>query len=101
MQKHKSGERVGRGFYWNVKRWEAQPVSSAGGVLTGQPGDTHIRVPLLVVLVLAPLMGAAYAIFLPFIGFAMVAMYLGGLLKRNVTGTPPATEARQQAKKAA
>jgi hypothetical protein len=101
MQKHTSGERVERGFYWNVKGWEAQPISTGGGVLKGAPGDTFVKVPLLAVLFLAPLMGAVYAIFLPFIGFAMVAMYLGGMLKRKVTGTPPASEARHMPKKAA
>jgi hypothetical protein len=38
--------------------------------------------------------------FLPFIGFAMVAMYLTGWLKRSVTTTPPAEE-RAAEKKAA
>lgn len=99
MQKYTSGERVGRGFYWNMKGWEAQPVSAGGGVLNGKAEDTFVRVPLIAVLLLAPLMGAAYAIFLPFIGFAMVAMYLGGLLKRKVSGTPP-TEAHGSVTKA-
>jgi hypothetical protein len=40
-------------------------------------------------------MGAAYAMFLPFIGFAMVAMFLTGRLKAPKTQMdPPAAEAR-------
>ena len=101
MSRHKTGERVGRGFYWNTKGWEAQAVSAEGGVLSGGPEDTFVRVPLLAVLIVAPIMGAVYAIFLPFIGFAMVAMYLGGLLKRQFTRTPPAQEARGEVRKAA
>jgi hypothetical protein len=38
-------------------------------------------------------MGAAYAMFLPFIGFAMVAMFLTGRLKALFTTTPPADAA--------
>lgn len=101
MTKYTAGERVKRGFYCNLKTWEAQTVSGEGGVLNGAAGETFVRLPILAVLALAPIMGAVYAIFLPFIGFAMVAMYIGGLLKRQFTRTPPAVEAREDLRKAA
>jgi hypothetical protein len=56
-----------------------------------------VRLPLLAVLVLAPIMGAVYAFFLPFIGFAMVLGYLAGRVRRPVTTTPPAVEHRAPA----
>ena len=89
----KGGDEVRGGFYWNRREWEACMVPKEGGTLRGTPDDAYLRLPLLAVLALAPLMGAAYAMFLPFIGFAMVAMYLAGLLKKTFTKTPPAAEA--------
>jgi hypothetical protein len=94
MTKFKSGDRVKAGFYWNLKEWEAHIVKPEGGLLPGGEDIKYVRLPLLAVLVLAPLMGAVYAFFLPFIGFAMVLAYLAGRLRRMFTTTPPAVEQR-------
>lgn len=87
------GEHVKAGFYWNLREWEANIIPREGGLLKGGQDSQYARIPLPILLFVAPLMGAAYAMFLPFIGFAMVAMYLVGLLKRSFTTTPPAKEA--------
>lgn len=93
FNKHNGGDSVKFGFYWNMKEWEAQIVPAAGGTLNGDVTAKYLRLPLLAVLVIAPLMGLAYAMFLPFIGFAMVAAFLTGRLRRTVGGTtPPAVE---------
>jgi hypothetical protein len=84
------GEHVKAGFYWNLREWEAAIIPREGGALTGAVETRYLRIPLPLLLFLAPVMGAAYAMFLPFIGFAMVAMYLAGLVKRMFTTTPPA-----------
>lgn len=94
MTRYRSGEQVKAGFYWNLKEWEAQIVKPEGGALPGGPEADYIRLPLLAVLVLAPVMGAVYAFFLPFIGFAMVLAYLAGRIRRMFTTTPPAVEHR-------
>ena len=52
-----------------------------------------MRLPLLALLVIAPVMGALYAFFLPFIGIAMVLMYLAGRLRGLFRTTPPAVGA--------
>jgi hypothetical protein len=70
-----AGETVRGGFYWNRRAWEAQVVAKEG-TLEGAEGTQFIRVPVVAVLFLAPLMGAAYAMFLPFIGFAMLGAYV-------------------------
>lgn len=90
MLRYKGGETVKPGFYFNLTEWDAQVVPKEGGALAGDPANPYIKLPLPAVLVLAPLMGAVYAFFLPFIGFAMVMMYLAGRLRRLVTTTPPA-----------
>jgi hypothetical protein len=91
--KHVGGERVKFGFYWNLAEWEAQIVPAEGGELKGEGTDRYIRLPLLALLVVAPLMGAAFAFFLPFIGFAMVAVYLMKRIRSVVTRTTPPAEA--------
>lgn len=84
------GDQVRFGFYWNMAEWEVQIVPKEGGVLKGAAAARYMRMPLLLLLIIAPLMGAAYAIFLPFIGIAMMVTYLGGRLGRLFTGAPVA-----------
>ena len=92
MTRYRGGDNVKPGFYWNTREWEARIVPREGGPLEGDKESSYVRLPLLAVLVLAPVMGAMYAFFLPFIGFAMVVMYLAGRLRRLFTTTPPAAE---------
>jgi hypothetical protein len=91
--RYAGGEIVKAGFYWNLREWEANIVPREGGPLKGAADAQYVRVPLPVLLFAAPIMGAAYAMFLPFIGFAMVAMFLTGRLKALFTTTPPADAA--------
>jgi hypothetical protein len=77
MTKHNGGNAVKAGFYWNLKKWEMVPLSGIGGTLPGGPGDRYLKVPIVAFLFVAPVMGGLYAFFLPFIGFAMLAAFLG------------------------
>jgi len=65
------------GFYWNLGKWEMTLVPKQGGILPGGASDKYLKVPVVALLVMAPLMGAAYAMFLPFVGFAMLFTFLG------------------------
>ena len=47
------------------------------GALPGGANEHYRRVPMLVMLLLAPLLGLAFVIFLPFIGFAVMLRLLG------------------------
>jgi len=95
FSKHKGGDQVTFGFYWNRTEWEAQIVPAGGGVLKGDAEVRYLRMPALALLVVMPLMGAAYAMFLPFIGIAMFVGFLFGRLRAALTGTtPPAVEMR-------
>ncbi len=77
MTKHIGGNAVKAGFYWNLKKWEMVPLSGIGGTLPGGAGDRYLKVPIVAFLFIAPVMGGLYAFFLPFIGFAMLAAFLG------------------------
>lgn len=93
MLKHKGGDTVKAGFYWNKGKWGAEIVPVEGGALPGTAETTYFRIAWPVLLVVAPVMGGAFAMFLPFIGLAMLAMFLTGRLKKNDRHTPPAEEA--------
>ena len=77
MTKRIGGTPAKSGFYWNLGKWEMTMVPKQGGLLPGDAGDKYLKVPVLALLVLAPVMGAVYAMFLPFIGFAMLFTFLG------------------------
>ncbi len=77
MAKRPGGTAAKSGFYWHLGKWEMTMVPKQGGLLPGGAGDRYLKVPVLALLVIAPLMGAAYAMFLPFIGFAMLFGFVG------------------------
>jgi hypothetical protein len=72
MTKRLGGTAAKSGFYWNLGRWELTMIPKQGGILPGTVADRYVRVPVIGLLFLAPMMGAVYAFFLPFIGFAML-----------------------------
>jgi hypothetical protein len=77
MTKRMGGTAAKNGFYWHLGKWQMTVVPKQGGILPGDAGDRYLRVPVVGLLVIAPLMGAVYAMFLPFIGFAMLFGFLG------------------------
>ncbi len=64
-----AGTRVNKGYYFNARTWMLQPMARDGEALPGRMGDKYLAVPLLLAFVVAPLMGAAFLMFLPLIGF--------------------------------
>jgi hypothetical protein len=77
MKRWLGGTKVGPGFYWRFDALEIVPVSAPEGLLPGGQEVRYVRVPTVAMLALAPAMGGAFALFLPFIGFAMVAREVG------------------------
>jgi len=71
---------VEAGFYWNRGKWAAEVMPAEGGTLSGAPEIVYTRIPWPVLLVVAPTMGGAFAMFLPFLGLAMLAKYAFGLV---------------------
>lgn len=77
MLNHQGGTRVKCGYYWNPAKWEIVTIPREGGLLPGGPEHRYLRLPILVLLMLAPVMGGFYVVFLPFIGFFMVLRLAG------------------------
>jgi hypothetical protein len=68
------GRKVPAGFYFNKSNWEIVTVSGKkGGVLPGDAKTDYAKVPAVAMLVAAPVLGAAFVIFLPVIGFGLLA----------------------------
>lgn len=90
MTTYTGTQNVEPGLYLNLKKFSVKSIDEAGP-LPGTENDTYYRAPMLLVLATAPLLGLAFVIFLPFIGFAMVAYLLGD--KAMQWGGNAATEA--------
>jgi hypothetical protein len=83
-------ETARQGTYWNFTSGERVHIADTG-VLPGDAGQTYYRVPPALALLAGPILGLAYAVFLPFIGMAMLAALIfrklfGGLTESSYRG---------------
>ena len=76
MTTYRGTQEVEPGLYYNAKKFALKSIDERDP-LPGPEDVEYRRVPMLLVLACAPLIGLAYVIFLPFIGFAMVLWLLG------------------------
>ena len=83
MARFNGGSSVPGGYYWNPRHWSVTTVKDDGGMLPGTSADRYLRVHGLVALLLAPILGGLFVVFLPFIGFAMFFQWAF----QKVTGT--------------
>ena len=72
MFNYRGEGQVKSGFYWNMKKWEIVTISGSGGVLPGTNAERYVKLPILLLMAVAPVLGLVYVVFLPFIGFAML-----------------------------
>ncbi|HET7787513.1 MAG TPA: hypothetical protein VIR81_05605 [Myxococcales bacterium] len=77
MKRYEGGTEVHGGYFWHVGKWEIATVSGETGTLPGTEKDKYIHTPTPLLFVGAPVMGAAFALFLPFLGFAMPFYAIG------------------------
>jgi hypothetical protein len=80
ITRYAGGEVAPSGIYWNRTRGEF--VSFSGeGELAGDRSERYLKAPLPVVLILGPLMGLAYFVFLPLSGLMVLVPVLAGKLR--------------------
>ncbi|HSN13853.1 MAG TPA: hypothetical protein VLT61_04425 [Anaeromyxobacteraceae bacterium] len=89
MARYVGGMKVGGGYYWNPRTWEVHTVAAEGGVLPGSERAHFARIPFPLLFVVVPVMGALFLVFLPVIGFALLAQ---ALVKRVVGGVKTGAE---------
>jgi hypothetical protein len=79
------GTKVNFGFYWSMQAWDMAMIPAEGGVLPGGDDRRYMRIPTVLFLLMAPMMGALYVVFLPFVGFALLFSHLAKALKTMAT----------------
>jgi len=84
MLRHKGGEMVKSGFYLDWRNWRFEMVEAPAAALPGAEDAEYVRVPTLVMLLAAPVLGALFVVFLPFIGFALFGEWAWSSLRRTV-----------------
>jgi hypothetical protein len=77
MTRHHAGDTVRGGYYWNIAGWDATFVEGKEGALPGDAQATYVRVPALLLLGAAPVLGGLLVVFLPFIGIALFVQHVG------------------------
>lgn len=85
MARYEGGTKVNYGFYWSAKAWDMAMVPAEGGLLPGGSEQHYTRIPTFLFLLMAPVMGALYVVFLPFAGFALLAAHAARAIKRLAT----------------
>jgi len=81
ISKHVGGEFVPGGIYWSMSAGEFLSVPKEGGRLAGNSQQRYIKAPLPLVLVVGPIMGLAFALFLPLSGLLVLGPFLAGRLR--------------------
>ena len=77
MTKLQGGTRVRKGYYLRLSSLSFTPVSRDGEPLPGSASERYWHLPVPLVVLLGPALGAAYVVVLPFIGFYLVARAVG------------------------
>ncbi len=83
VKTHRGGEQVTRGIYWSLASGEFFQSPSQGTVLPGGPDRRYLWMPAPVVLVLVPLIGLVYIMFLPLVGIVGLLTFVGHRLTRR------------------
>ena len=86
MARHIGGSPAESGYYWSPRNWSITPIPRPGGFLPGGPGDRYLKVPTLAALMLMPILGGLFVVFLPVIGFVLVAYALARKVAALVQG---------------
>lgn len=69
---YESGSKAMSGYYFNAARWHVEPIANDGDRLPEGNGS-WVKVPTAAALLLVPILGATFLMFLPLIGFILLA----------------------------
>ena len=85
MTTYTGRQTVHAGLYLNTATYHMESLN-ADGTLPGTELQTYWRVPMLAMLAVAPLLGLAFVMFLPFVGFAVMLKLVGTKVLQLVGG---------------
>jgi hypothetical protein len=89
---------VPAGYYLNVRRWAVEPVARDGDRLPLEEGEWR-RIPMVAALLLVPILGVTFLMFMPVAGFVVLGKHLWDLARKPFTrrasgaGADPAAQA--------
>jgi hypothetical protein len=72
MKRYFGNQVVKKGIYLSLKQRDFVTIESESDVLPGGTDERYVKIAPIAMIVLGPIMGLVYVIFLPFISFAMV-----------------------------
>ena len=84
MTTYTGTQTVEAGLYLNTTTFDVATMD-ANGTLPGTAQETYRRIPMLLMLAAAPLLGLAFVMFLPLIGFGMMLHLVGTKTRQLVT----------------
>lgn len=90
---YRGGERVPGGKYWNLYSGDYVVLGEEGGVLPVVEGD-YVRVHPVLMLVVGPLLGLGYVIFLPIAVPVLVAQFAARRMQRAAVALARVTSSR-------
>jgi hypothetical protein len=82
MTTHTGNSSVQSGYYLNTHSFAVEVISDEGGTLPGPASTKYVAVPFPALFLVVPVVGLAFLMFLPAIGFAL----FGQALVMKVTG---------------
>jgi len=82
MTTYRGNQKVQSGYYFSTNTLGVEVIGEGGGTLPGACTTRYLSVPFPALFVIAPVVGLAFLIFLPLIGFVLLAVALG----KRVTG---------------
>ncbi|OFZ17779.1 MAG: hypothetical protein A2X94_04220 [Bdellovibrionales bacterium GWB1_55_8] len=91
MKDYKAGEKVGYGLYVSPKALDVRFVGSDDETLAGKRGSAYYRLPALLMIAAAPVLGGIFVMAFPLMVLLMVA---GAILRLVYNTVSSAVEAR-------
>ena len=82
MTTYRGNQKVQSGYYFSTNTLGVEVIGEGGGTLPGASTTRYLSVPFPALFVIAPVVGLAFLMFLPLIGFVLLAVALG----KRVTG---------------
>ena len=89
LKTRNGGTQAPGGLYWHFGNWEIKALDGKEITLPGSPEERYVRIPTVALLVLGPVMGLAFAMFLPFIGFALLATQIVRKVAHTIVKSAP------------
>jgi hypothetical protein len=104
MTSYNGNSKVKSGYYFSTNTFGVEVIGEGGGTLPGPSTTRYVSVPFPLLFAVIPVVGLAFLIFLPFIGFALFAWAIVQRITGHVSreaGALAATVAPPQATGAA